>query len=280
MPERSARSASPARKDFLFGISPDLPKVIELALDQIRPNPDQPRRTIDEAGIEELAASIETHGLLQPVTVRKAEDGKGYLLVAGERRFRAHQLLRRETIAAIATRGNPDELSLIENIQREDLSPLEEAAAMERMMSRHGYTQDALARVVGKARPTVTKLLKLNALPEVIKAECATSHISRSVLLEIAHLGSADEQLAFWEGLKGGGRTTVRAARETRAAGGPAPASPLARTVAAGRSFVQKMQRIPPHEAVADAAHYEELRRLRREIDAILEAYERAAPAD
>jgi ParB family chromosome partitioning protein len=295
MAKRIARPASSMTgRDLLFGTSPDLPKVVEVSLADIRANPDQPRRTIVEEGIRELASSIESHGLLQPVTVRKDPEG-GYLLVAGERRLRAHRLLGRETIAAIVTRGNPDELSLIENIQREDLAPLEEAAAMARMMERHGYTQEELARAVGKARPTVTKLLKLNALPDVIKAECATSHITgtddsrtahvpRSVLLEIVHLPTVEEQLAAWQQVRDGG-ATVRAlraakdrppvARDGTVDGNGDPRSRLAGPVAACRSFLKRMRRLPPHEAVADPG-YEELRRLKREIDEVLDACERA----
>lgn len=274
--QRAQPTPRMTRKDFFFGTSPDLPKVVELALARIHSNPEQPRKAFDENSLRELAASIERHGLLQPVTVQKAGDGDGYLLVAGERRYRAHRLLGRETIAAIVTRGNPDELALIENVQREDLGPLEEAEALCRMMARHGYTQEELAAVVGKARPTVTKLLKLNGLPEQIKAECATSHISKSVLLEIAHLPSAEEQLALWERVKDG-TATVRTAREKKDQATPSPApSALARTIASGRSFMQRMRRLPPRTVVDDRTQYDELLQLKRELDELIATYERA----
>ena len=113
-----------SKKDFFFGTSPDLPKIVEVNLSEVHPNPDQPRKTFDETKLRELAASIERQGLLQPIIVQKRAAGEGgYLLVAGERRFRAHQLLEKVTIPAILTEGNPDEIALIENIQREDLTP-------------------------------------------------------------------------------------------------------------------------------------------------------------
>ena len=101
------------------------------------------------------------------------------MIVAGERRYRAHQHLGKPTIIAIITKGKSDEIALIENIQREDLSPIDQAEGLASMMERHGYKQEDLARVVGKSRPTVTELLSLNTLPEEIKQECRTFDISK-----------------------------------------------------------------------------------------------------
>jgi ParB family chromosome partitioning protein len=166
-------------KDFALARPNDAQRVVVIELDKIIPNPDQPRKTFDEEALNELAASIERHGLIQPITVKKTEttDTEQYILVAGERRFRAHQLLGKTEINAIITKGNPDEIALIENLQREDLRPMEEAEALQRLMERYSYTQEAVADVVGKNRTTVTKILRLNTLPAQIKEECATSHI-------------------------------------------------------------------------------------------------------
>ena len=132
--------------------------MFRLGLAEIAPNPNQPRKYIDQDSLRELAASIERHGLIQPITVKRRDDSQdGYVLVAGERRFRAHELLGREEILAIVTHGASDEIALIENIQRQDLRPLEEAAAYARLMQAHGWTQEQLAEAVGKARPTITK---------------------------------------------------------------------------------------------------------------------------
>lgn len=147
---------------------------MEVDLDQISPNPDQPRKTFKEDSLQELAASIDEHGLIQPVTIKQKPEG-GYVLVAGERRFRAHQILQRRTIAAILTTGNADEIALIENIQREDLNPLDTAEALSQMMERYQYKQDQLGQVVGKSQSTISEFLKLNALPEQIKSDYRTS---------------------------------------------------------------------------------------------------------
>jgi ParB family chromosome partitioning protein len=177
----------------------DTPRIFRLRLAEIEPNPDQPRKHLDPNALQELAASIKRHGLIQPITVKRLERSGRYLLVAGERRFRAHELLGEEDILAVITTGDPDEISLIENVQREDLHPLEEAAAYARMMELHAWTQEQLAEVVGKARPTVTNILKLNSLPEAIKDDCRTRpDVSKSLLFEIARRTGAAAQLQLW----------------------------------------------------------------------------------
>ena len=123
----------------------DRPRIVEIDLHDLHPNPDQPRKTFSEESLIELAASIERHGLIQPITVKRLDSGT-YLLVAGERRFRAFERLGRPTIPAIVTTGDAEEIALIENIQREDLNPLEEAEALARMMDRHRYTQEQLGK--------------------------------------------------------------------------------------------------------------------------------------
>jgi ParB family transcriptional regulator, chromosome partitioning protein len=202
-------------KDVLFGISGDLPRVIEIPLEKLRANPDQPRTYFSPQALEDLAGSIKERGLIQPIAViEDLENEGGFIIVAGERRYRAHKLLGKETIAAIKTSGNPDEIALIENMQREDLSPIDEAVALEKLMVKHEYKQEDLAKVIGKARSTVVELLSLNKLPEEIKSECRTSDIaSKSVLIEIARLGKTKEQLKFWKDFKRGEKRTVRVAR-------------------------------------------------------------------
>src|SRR5512143_1856977 len=170
----------PPQEDHLFGISKNLPKIIELDLGEIERNPDQPRKVFDETALRELAASIEQHGLIQPITVKRHADGLGYILVAGERRLRAFELLGRTSIPAIVTKGNADEIALVENVQRQDLSPLEEAEALSRLGQLYGYNQEDLARVVGKARNTVAELLSITTLPEEIKTACRTSDTAPS----------------------------------------------------------------------------------------------------
>lgn len=216
-PDRPSTLRGKLSRSMFFDTSLDLPRIVEVNLDRLTPNPDQPRKTFDEAALRELAASIEQHGLIQPVTVKEAA-GDRYLLVAGERRYRAHQLLGRATIAAIITQGNPDEIALIENLQREDLNPLEAAEALATMMERHHYSQEDLGRTIGKNRVTVNELLRLNTLPQKIKEECRTSDtLRKSVLIELARLDEESEQLRLWEEIKSGRLDTVRAARAHKA---------------------------------------------------------------
>ena len=243
-----------SKRDFFFGTSPDLPKIVEVSLGEIYPNPDQPRKTFDEERLQELARSIELQGLLQPIIVKRRTSDGGYLLVAGERRFRAFQRLNKATIPAIITEGNPDEIALIENIQREDLNPLEEAEALERMMERYHYTQEELGKVIGKAQNTVSETLQLNSLPPFVKEDYRTSDsraVSKSALIELTRIKDPTRQRAVWESMKRG-QWTVRETRKAKAT----PSAPAQETaVGAGRSFLRKIQRIE----VIDDAHYQAL---------------------
>jgi ParB family chromosome partitioning protein len=209
-------------KDVFFGVSADLPRVIEVELTNLRPNPDQPRTIFKEEALQELATSIEQHGLIQPIAVvRDPEKEGGFVIVAGERRYRAYQRLERDAIPAIITSGNPDEIALIENMQREDLSPIEEAEALAKMMNRHGYKQEDLAKVIGKSRTTVTELLSLNDLPDEIKTECRTSNlVSKGVLVQIVRIEKPQDQIRFWNKYQRAEiKPTVRAARAQRDGG-------------------------------------------------------------
>jgi len=277
-PKRASAQRIQERLDRSFRRIPteDTPRVFRIRLAEIEPNPEQPRTRIDEGTLRELAASIERHGLVQPVTVKRLAEGDRYLLVAGERRYRAHELLGREDILAIVTTGDPDEISLIENLQRQDLHPLEEAAAYARVMRRHGWTQEQLAAAVGKARPTITNLLKLNGLPEAIRAEAAAagSVVSQSVLFEIARLDDPAAQTAMWQELKGGGTVRAARARKRPTASSPALDSTLAASVLAGRRFLRRLLDIPADAACPSSECYEELVRLREKIDQALRRLE------
>ncbi len=203
--------------DYLFGLDPEMPRIIEIELTKLRPNPDQPRKRFNEETIKELASSIEQHGLIQPISVvPDPESQEGFVIVAGERRYRAHQHLEKPTITAIITKGNPDEIALIENIQREDLSPMDQAEGLASLMERYGYKQEELAKVVGKSRPTVTELLSLNSLPEEIKQECRTFDVPKNFLVQIVR-SKPEEQLRFWGEYKKGEVKTVREAKKRKA---------------------------------------------------------------
>ena len=146
-------------------------RVQYIPLGRIRPNPQQPRRSFDEEGLAELAASIHSCGILQPLTVRRA--GDGYELVAGERRLRAARIAGlREVPCLVAQVGEEDSalLALMENLQRRDLDCWEEAQAIARLISRYGLSQEEAARRLGRAQPTVANKLRLLRLPEDVRA--------------------------------------------------------------------------------------------------------------
>ncbi|HEX9135501.1 MAG TPA: ParB/RepB/Spo0J family partition protein [Nitrospirota bacterium] len=151
----------------------------EIELDKIVPNEYQPRKVFNDEKMKELAASIKEQGVIQPVIVHRA--GSGYQLIAGERRWRASRLAGLKTIPALvkeATKRELLEMALIENIQREDLNPLEAAEAYKRLQDEFKLTQEDLAKRVGKERSTVTNFLRLLGLPKEIKQELATGALS------------------------------------------------------------------------------------------------------
>ena len=146
-------------------------RVQYIPLGRIRPNPQQPRRSFEEEGLAELAASIRSCGILQPLTVRRA--GDGYELVAGERRLRAARIAGlREVPWLVAQVGEEDSalLALMENLQRRDLDCWEEAQAIARLITRYGLSQEEAARRLGRAQPTVANKLRLLRLPEDVRA--------------------------------------------------------------------------------------------------------------
>lgn len=141
----------------------------KVSVDAIRTNPYQPRKQFDQSKLIELANSIKEHGIVTPIIIRKSEPG--YELIAGERRLRAAKLAELEQIDAIVMDFSDEqmmEISLIENIQRENLNIMEEAMAYEQMVTRFGYTQEALSKKVGKSREHITNILRLNRLPKEV----------------------------------------------------------------------------------------------------------------
>ena len=153
--------------------------VIELPVDAIVPNPAQPRHSIAEEELGELAASIRAHGVLQPVIVARA--GAGYVLVAGERRWRAARQAGLATLPALIKEVTPQErleLALVENLQRQDLTPLEEAAAYQQLIAEHGLTQEQVAARVGKSRAAVANALRLLQLAPAVREALLTGRIT------------------------------------------------------------------------------------------------------
>src|SRR5438874_10055907 len=152
----------------------------EVPVEAIRPNPWQPRTHFDQAELEELAQSIREHGVLQPVLVSQQSDGS-FQLITGERRWRAVQLAGMPTVPAMVKEATPQaslEMALVENIQRSDLNPFEEAHAFRQLLDEHGLTQEQLAQRIGKSRVSVTNTLRLLQLPEAVLRALADGSIT------------------------------------------------------------------------------------------------------
>jgi len=182
--------------------------VVEIAVTDIRANPRQPRlvRSQEALQLEELAASIREHGVIQPLIVTRTEGpGAPYTLVAGERRWRAAQLAGLARVPAIIKEVTPQEMleiALVENIQRNDLSPLEEAAAFQQLINEFGLTPDAVAERVGKSRVAIYNTLRLLKLPGQIQAALMQGEISEGHARALLSLSSAVDQLAVLNEIK------------------------------------------------------------------------------
>ncbi len=183
----------------------------EISIELIVPNPNQPRKNFDEKALKELAQSIKTHGIIQPITV--AKDGARYIIVAGERRWRASKLAGLKTIPCIVkdyTARQISEVSIIENLQREDLNPIESARAIRQLIDQFDLTQEVVADRIGKSRPAVANTLRLLTLcPEVIKlieegklsaghARCLVTVEDPKIQLELA-IKASDNKISVRE---------------------------------------------------------------------------------
>lgn len=158
----------------------DAGKAVTLPIGEIEPNRDQPRKAFDDAALAELSASIAQHGVLQPLLVRPMTGG-GYQIVAGERRYRASRMAGLTELPAVIRELSDKEaaqLALIENLQREDLNPMEEALGYQKLMENYGLTQEETAHIVNKSRPAVANALRLLNLPEEVTAMVADGTLS------------------------------------------------------------------------------------------------------
>ena len=169
-------------------------EIVEINLDELRPNPYQPRKNFDEDALNELSESIKEHGVFQPIIVKKSI--KGYEIIAGERRVRASKMAGKTTIPAIIRAFTDDqmmEIGLLENLQREDLSAIEEAEAYESMIKTLGLTQEQLARRVGKSRSHITNILGLLRLPKDVQKLVINGEISMGHARVLSKLSSIEE---------------------------------------------------------------------------------------
>ncbi len=169
---------------------------LEIPLEELESNPLQPRRNFDQAALEELAATIRTHGVLTPVVVRRAS--QGYQVVAGERRVRAARLAGLTRIPAIikeASNAQALEMALVENLQREDLNPVEAAEAYRRLTEEFGLTQEEVAERLGRDRSSVTNALRLLRLPRRLREDLAAGILSEGHARALLGLERAADQL-------------------------------------------------------------------------------------
>ncbi len=171
---------------------------VQLRVSAVEPDKNQPRKHFDKEALEELAASIKEHGLIQPIIVAPI-DGERYRIIAGERRWRASRLAGLEEIPALVreyTDREISEISLIENLQREDLNPIEEALGYRNLMELYGMTQEKVAQTVSKSRSAVANTMRLLQLPEQILDFIKTGELSAGHARALLALESADQQLA------------------------------------------------------------------------------------
>lgn len=170
-------------------------QIVDIDLTELRPNPYQPRKTFDESALQELAQSIKQSGVFQPIIVRKS-DIKGYEIIAGERRFRASKLAEKATIPAIVREFDEAammQIAVLENLQREDLSPLEEAEAYDMLMKNLKLTQVELSERLGKSRPYIANHLRLLMLPESVKELLQTEQLSMGQARTLLGLKDRDQ---------------------------------------------------------------------------------------
>jgi len=207
--------------------SPDGTYFEEIAIGAITPNPRQPRQNFDEVTLEELASSIQEVGLLQPVVVRRVMPGR-YELIMGERRWRACQQAGLEHIPAIV-RGTPDDEllreALMENLHREQLNPLEEAAAYQQLLDDFGATHDELARKVGRSRPHISNTIRLLQLPPAVQRRVAAGVLSAGHARALLAVTDPHEQERLAHRVVAEG-LSVRAVEEIVALGGDQQAKP------------------------------------------------------
>ena len=172
--------------------------VSEIAIAMIHPNPNQPRKTFNEESLQELAESIKTHGILQPLVLTKL--GEEYRIVAGERRFRAAKLAELTAVPAIIkelTEKEVREIALVENLQREDLNPMEESEALYNLLTENNLTQEALAHAIGKSRPAVANALRLLTLPVEVQELVRDLSLSTGHAKVLVSVKPAEVQIAL-----------------------------------------------------------------------------------
>ncbi len=264
------------------GAASATPGVFLCAIEKLAPRRDQPRQRFDSARLDELATSLREHGLIQPLVVRRASGEGEFEIIAGERRWRAAQRAGlTEVLVVVRDTSLPDafELALIENVQREDLDPIELAEALERLATERGYTQEQLAERVGKDRTTITNLLRLLRLPPSVRAEVARGTLTEGharALLGLPDTAKLERFAAKVIGSRLSVRQTEALVRAEKQRPKGAPDAPPARKSAGLRDLEHRLtQKLGARCEVADNEGRGEIR-IRYtsldELDRLLEA--------
>lgn len=217
--------------------------VLYIDINDIKPNTGQPRKHFDEEKLEELASSIQQHGLIQPIVLRKLKTG--YEIVAGERRWRACRIVGLKEVPCIVKELTDEEnmlLAIIENMQREDLNPIEEAEGLKQMIDTYGLTQEQVSYSVGKSRPYITNSLRLLKLPEEVRTLTASGQISVGHAKALAAVKDRDKQITLAKKTAKDGlsvRQIELMAKETKA---PARKAPKAKKSADEKKIEEDMK--------------------------------------
>ena len=207
--------------------------VQEIPIGEMDPNPDQPRRTFDEESISQLADSIREQGVLQPLLVAPGSGGR-YTIIAGERRYRAGRVAGLETLPCIVKDIDvihQMEIALIENLQREDLNPMEAARGIRALMRQCGYTQDKVSVRLGKSRPAVANLLRLLTLPDEVTEMVRDGRLSAGHARVLAGITGPEEQIRLAERAVREGMSVRQLEQAAASAKGKAPAKKSAKKV-------------------------------------------------
>src|SRR6266446_8494238 len=217
---------------------------MELPIDAIMPNPQQPRKDFNDNSLRDLAASLGQTGVLQPVVVRRV--GQGYQLIVGERRWRAAKLAGLTRIPAVvrdATDAQSLELALVENLLREDLNPMEEAEAYEKLLGQFGWTQEELAGRIGRDRSSIANALRLLRLPEEIQADLRGGRLTMGHALVLLSLTSEADQLRLRDEILAHS-WTVRAAEQSARAVEAARGSERLGTIEVAYANADELERL------------------------------------
>ncbi|WP_051328167.1 ParB/RepB/Spo0J family partition protein [Desulfatirhabdium butyrativorans] len=249
-------------------------KLYDLPLDALQADPNQPRKVMDPQALAELTTSITQMGVVQPIVFRLDEAGNT-VIVAGERRVAAARAAGLSTVPGIFIEGNYAEVALVENVLRQDLTPVEEAEAMQALMSQQHYTQEQLGAIVGKAQNTLSEILSINRLPAEVRDDCRGNRaISRAALVTIAKKKQARGMVTAYQTLK----EKLAKGKATRKAKGQKTAQDV---IDAASQFGRKLTEVDASAwSDAEKSNYKAaIEALKTQLDEVLAALAAAATA-